>query len=209
MCVCLSGCAGAYSRRRGRARTRWAGLGPWPRIHRLNRLLSAVLTHVCGSLPVQAPTLQGWGEREGAGLSSGGGPGPGLYQFNSFLGPIKCVSFSSLCLACAYVFLSVCVGTCSSKLGRARTRWAGLGQFRGNSNFLADGGGQGEVWRLAAGSRPAWRAEGSTPHPISEISNFGPLTRTAPQTPIPWDIRKRGASKCEWSNTIASICESL
>jgi hypothetical protein len=142
VCVCLSGCAGAYSRRRGRARTRWAGLGPWPRIHRLNRLLSAVLTHVCGSLPVQAPTLQGWGEREGAGLSSGGGPGPGLYQFNSFLGPIKCVSFSSLCLACAYVFLSVCVGTCSSKLGRARTRWAGLGQFRGNSNFLAEGGGR-------------------------------------------------------------------
>ncbi len=108
MCVCLSGCAGAYSRRRGRARTRWAGLGPWPRIHRLNRLLSAVLTHVCGSLPVQAPTLQGWGEREGAGLSSGGGRARAFINSIHFSDPLN-ASLSPLCvlLARMYSCLSV------------------------------------------------------------------------------------------------------
>ncbi len=100
-----------------------------------------------------------------------------------FLLSVSCLRVCILVCLCRHLLFQA--GPSENALGWA---WA----ISRELEFFGGRGGQGEVWRLAAGSRPAWRAEGSTPHPISEISNFGPLTRTAPQTPIPWDIRKRG-----------------
>ena len=110
----LSVCAGAYSRRLGRARTRWAELGrrPIKLIDFSYRCLACEC--VCLSL-----TAGAYSRRLGQ-----------MRRRRAELGrrPIELIDFSSPCLACAYVRLSACAGVYSRRLGRARRCWAERGR---------------------------------------------------------------------------------